>query len=344
MPRELGEQMYIEAESLDDLLRKTFGRLLKSKNRPTPTKGTNREAIGALLKIKDPRARLSRTERRATLFSCLGETLWYLAGSNLLDVIEYYIPNYRKFSKLRANARVAPGAYGPRLFGAGRGINQVQRVIEMLSCPERHDTRQAVIQIFDKSDLGKKDVPCTCNLQFLARGNALHLYITMRSNDAYLGLPHDIFAFTMLQEIIARSIGHEVGTYNHAVGSLHLYEANKPQVFQYLAEGWQDKIAMPPMPVGDPWPALAWLKTAEAMIRYGSRSLPSHNGIDPYWVDLARILLIKALLNDKDARGVVREKNAMSSPIYYAFIRGRERALMVREARQFSFPAIGTSR
>jgi thymidylate synthase len=34
---------------------------------------------------------------------------------------------------------------------------------------------------------------------------------TMRSNDAYLGLPHDVFCFTMLQEIIARSLGREIG-------------------------------------------------------------------------------------------------------------------------------------
>ena len=39
----------------------------------------------------------------------------------------------------------------------------------------------------------------------------------MRSNDAYWGLPHDVFAFTMLQEILARSLTLELGTYKHAV-------------------------------------------------------------------------------------------------------------------------------
>jgi hypothetical protein len=103
--------MHIEADTLDDLLRTVFQRLLRSKNRPSPTKGANREEIGALLTIRKPRARFSLTERRATLFSCLGETLWYLSGSDRLDIIEYYIKGYRGFSKLPLDATSAPGAY-----------------------------------------------------------------------------------------------------------------------------------------------------------------------------------------------------------------------------------------
>src|SRR5271154_2422779 len=110
--------MRVEADTLDDLLRAVFQRLLRSRNRPSPTKGANREEIGALLTIRKPRARFSRTEQRATLFTCLGETLWYFAGSDRLDVIEYYIRGYRDFSKLPEEMTFAPGAYGPKLFGS----------------------------------------------------------------------------------------------------------------------------------------------------------------------------------------------------------------------------------
>lgn len=37
----------------------------------------------------------------------------------------------------------------------------------------------------------------------------------MRSNDAYLGFPHDVFFFTMIQELVARSLGIRVGDYHH---------------------------------------------------------------------------------------------------------------------------------
>ena len=62
------------------------------------------------------------------------------------------------------------------------------------------------LQIFDAKDLlnfQHKDIPCTVSLQFLIRENKLHLFVNMRSNDVFLGLPHDIFCFTMIQEIIA---------------------------------------------------------------------------------------------------------------------------------------------
>src|SRR5437868_15019071 len=78
-------------------------------------------------------------------------------------------------------------------------------------------TRQAVIQIFDRIDLREKhnDIPCTCTLQLAIRDERLHLLANMRSNDWFSGLPHDVFAFTMLQEMLARALGIEVGTYKH---------------------------------------------------------------------------------------------------------------------------------
>jgi thymidylate synthase len=332
--------VHIEADTLDDLLRKVFQRLLRSKNRPSPTKGANREEIGALLTIRKPRARFSRTERRATLFSCLGETLWYFSGSDRLDVIEYYIRGYRGFSSLSEGAAAAPGAYGPRLFGASRGKDQVAKIIQMLKDPNKHDTRQAVIQIFDKRDIGKLDVPCTCNIQFFARGKLLHCYVSMRSNDAYLGLPHDVFAFTMLQELIARSIDHEIGEYHHAVGSLHLYDANEGAARDFLSEGWQSTTGaeMPPMPRGDPFRSLSWLLAAEAKLRNGDRAILPPEGTDPYWIDLARLLLIKALYDAEDRRGIVRESRLFESKVYENFVRGKVRHLAEEEKAQLSLP------
>ena len=115
------------------------------------------------------------------------------------------------------------------------------------------DTRQAVVQIFDVNDLVQPstNVQCTCTLEFLARGRKLHMFVNMRSNDAYRGLPHDIFAFTIIQELVARSIDHEVGAYHHAVGSLHLYDDTEGDARRFLSEGWQEELAMPPMPRGD---------------------------------------------------------------------------------------------
>lgn len=71
--------MHFTTNTLDDVLHEVFRKLLKSKVRTCSTKGPARELMAVLLTLRNPRARFSGTENRATLFSCLGETLWYLS-------------------------------------------------------------------------------------------------------------------------------------------------------------------------------------------------------------------------------------------------------------------------
>jgi thymidylate synthase len=136
------------------------------------------------------------------------------------------------------------------------GINQIDNVVKLLR--RKPTSRQAVVQLFNAEDLLKdfSDIPCTCTMQFLVRKGSLHMVVHMRSNDAFLGLPHDVFAFTFIQELISRSLGLRLGTYKHMVGSLHVYDADKMKVRKFLREGYQSRVAMPRMPKGDPWPNL----------------------------------------------------------------------------------------
>ena len=110
-----------------------------------------------------------------------------------------------------------------------------------------------MLQIFEASDTARryKEVPCTLAMQFTLRRSRLDMLVTMRSQDAYLGLPHDIFSCT-LQEILARSLEAQIGEYKQFVGSLHLYDEHQGAAEQFLAEGVQQTISMPPMPLGDP--------------------------------------------------------------------------------------------
>ena len=43
----------------------------------------------------------------------------------------------------------------------------------------------------------------------MIRSGQMDMITYMRSNDVFLGLPHDIFAFTMIQEIMARTLSVE---------------------------------------------------------------------------------------------------------------------------------------
>lgn len=106
--------MYVTAGTLDDLLHKVLVKLLKSRDRIRPRKGDAVEIRGALLKLTNPRARLSSTETKGTIFSCLGELLWYLSGRNDLESIQYYLKDYGDFAEPDGTIH---GAYGPRLYG-----------------------------------------------------------------------------------------------------------------------------------------------------------------------------------------------------------------------------------
>ena len=303
--------------TLDDVMRWTYKKILGEGEQIYPRKGPAKEVTGVVLEISNPLARVSRTETRGRPFSCLGELCWYLSKTNKLDFIKYYVPEYRNY----ADGDEIFGGYGPRLF-SWKNVNQFDRVVHLLK--EKRDSRQAVIQLFDALDLvgDYKDVPCTCTLQFMVRQGQLHLLAHMRSNDAFLGLPHDIFCFTMLQEIMAKTLGVQLGTYKHMVGSLHIYDKDRDNARLFLNEGWQPTTnLMKPMPEGDPWPAIEFVLSTERAIRLGDGVDPKFvDTLDGYWADIVRLLLIFRALREKDVGEIQAIRDQMSHKGYHQFI------------------------
>jgi thymidylate synthase len=139
------------------------------------------------------------------------------------------------------------------------------------------DSRQAVALVWragdiedyyrTETDLDGQDRPvlvksqasnlCTIGLQFLIRGRALHMAAHMRSNDAWHGLPYDLFQFAAVQASVARSLDVEVGTYVHLANSLHLYERHWEQAA--ALERTDQPARRRPLAVGrycDDWPTI----------------------------------------------------------------------------------------
>jgi thymidylate synthase len=324
----------IRASTLDDVLHEVFERLLRTgRVVPETTKGEKlgktREASGVVIELTNPRARMSRTEvRHYLLFSCLGKLLWYLAGSDDCDFIRYYIPKYPNES----GAAHLRDAYGPRLRPAEK--DQLLWIVEILR--KKPNSRRAVIPLYGIQDTHTdlSEVPCTCTLQFLLRGDRLELLAHMRSNDAYMGLPNDLFAFTMIQELIARSLGVEVGRYKHLVGSLHLYQAHWNAATKFLAEGWQRKHTMPFMPLGDQFESLASVLKLEKALRMG-RNPRTPSSLPGYWRDIVQLLRIhKADRDDASSAEISRLRKGMSSDAYGPFIETKQRRVRKREAEQ----------
>ena len=63
-------------------------------------------------------------------------------------------------------------------------------------------------------------------VQFRRSGDELHSHVVMRSSDAWLGLPYDVFVFSMLQHYIAAYLGPTVapGKLTYTLMNGHIYE------------------------------------------------------------------------------------------------------------------------
>jgi thymidylate synthase len=119
------------------------------------------------------------------------------------------------------DAGISYGNYGARIRG------QLTNIVKELLHDE--DSRRAVLTIYEgRADLGQstQDIPCTLSAQFFIRNEALHTRVSMRSNDAWLGLPYDLMQFCALHYALADVLTVDCGRYTHTVGSMHLYERN----------------------------------------------------------------------------------------------------------------------
>jgi thymidylate synthase len=165
------------------------------------------------------------------------ELLWYLSGTDDVAPLLPFAPSYKRFAEADGRAH---GAYGRRLEGSGGISNLIALIKHLFSVP---DTRRGVVALWanDKDtqnlDVGFKDYPCTLSLQFLERRECLHMFVNMRSNDAWLGLPYDAFCFMGLQRIIAWCLRITPGSYYHNAASLHLYSKDAEAANSACIEG-----------------------------------------------------------------------------------------------------------
>jgi thymidylate synthase len=172
-----------------------------------------KELIAQQVTILDMQDNILTLKKRDLNFRFMvAEWLWIEAGANDVNFISRYNKNISQFSD---DGVIFNGAYGPRL------APQWKYILESLSKP---DSRQAVATIWTPSPQASKDIPCTVAFQFLSREGRLHMIATMRSSDAWLGLPYDIFNFSMIGNGIAGEMGLKPGSLTMQLGSLHLYE------------------------------------------------------------------------------------------------------------------------
>lgn len=173
-------------------------------------------------------------ERKLSYRLLFAEALWILRGECRLDALSKIRPRYEEFSD---DGFYLSGAYGPMF------VSQRRYVFETLM--EDVGSRQAVMTFWRQNPRKSRDIPCTVSLQFLVKWIAgiprLDLIVFMRSSDAFLGLPYDIFSFSMMATHLWLSLAcshnyptMRLGMLTIMIGSFHLYERDLPAVKEFV--------------------------------------------------------------------------------------------------------------
>lgn len=123
------------------------------------------------------------------------EAFWILTGDDRVETISPYNPHIAKFSD---DGERFFGAYGPKIR------DQMHYVVGKLI--EDPGSRQAGLTIWRENPPQTKDVPCTVAMFFSIRDKELNCHVFMRSSDVWLGIPYDVFNFSMVSHRICCEI------------------------------------------------------------------------------------------------------------------------------------------
>ncbi|MBL8550603.1 MAG: hypothetical protein JNJ73_11520 [Hyphomonadaceae bacterium] len=165
--------------------------------------------------------------RDANPFFHLLESLWMLEGRRDVAWLARILPRMADYSD---DGKVFNAAYGYRWrnqfsLKAGGG-DQLTAIVELLR--RDHDTRRAVLQIWDASaDLAvnSKDLACNTQAMFKVRDGKLNMLVSNRSNDMVWGCyGANAVHFSVMQEYVAARVGVALGAYRQVSDSFHAYE------------------------------------------------------------------------------------------------------------------------
>ena len=111
------------------------------------------------------------------------------------------------------------------------GIHIDRLIEELQTHPNSRQLWLPVWSSIDEKRRGDRRVPCSLGYWFVYRDGALHVTYMMRSCDFVTHYGNDVALATILMRYIAKEAHVEPGTFNHVVGSLHVYAKDVEGVF-----------------------------------------------------------------------------------------------------------------
>jgi len=246
----------IEAKTINEAVYKCLDSVITEGNRTSSRNGSVSSLYNVFTTIENPRSRhLGLIGRNNNIFATIAETFWVFAGDIKVDpFLSFYLPRAKDFSD---DGKTWYGGYGERLYNYGQMNDIIQqfrnegiftrRASFYIGTPEL-DTRES----FSKT-LGKDTVlDRPCNMAgdfFITPDKKLHLNMKSRSGDILWGFGSiNIFEWTFFQEFILQELRREIdpeltlGSYNHHVTNLHLYDFSGKQGYDVIENKLKQKL------------------------------------------------------------------------------------------------------
>jgi thymidylate synthase len=236
---------------LNDLLNN--GKLEEGRN------GNTLREVGSVMhfSLKDGSIPILTTKKTAWK-TCLKELLWFIKGDtsnkrlNEKGVHIWDGNTTPEFMRSRDLSHYEDGDLGPlygfqwKHFNAhyegcnsdynGKGVNQLQNVINDLINPHTRSSRRHIVSAWNPQQLDEGVLPpCHVLFQFVVTdGNKLSCTLYQRSNDEFLGVPFNIASYSFLTHLIAKHCGLEAHEFIHYGGDVHIYDDHLEQVKEQI--------------------------------------------------------------------------------------------------------------
>ena len=245
----------MEEEQYFTLIRKILNEGTEEETRNGKTLST----FGEMMKFSLKNGKIPfLTSKKLAWKTCLKELLWFIKGDtsnkrlNEKGVHIWDGNTTHEFMRSRDLSHYEDGDLGP-LYGfqwkhfnahyegcnsdySGKGVNQLQNVINDLINPHTRSSRRHIVSAWNPQQLDEGVLPpCHVLFQFVVTdGNKLSCTLYQRSNDEFLGVPFNIASYSFLTHLIAKHCGLEAHEFIHYGGDVHIYDDHLEQVKEQI--------------------------------------------------------------------------------------------------------------
>lgn len=175
-----------------------------------------------LVSVQNPTQRVLLDKTRlCNPFFHVAEAVWMMAGLKSTKWLSHFNKGITEYAD---DDGTINGAYGYR-WRNHWAMDQLWTCVGLLRAD--NSSRRAVLQMWDPQsdlDVSHNDIPCNTSIFFRVIWGALEATVCNRSNDVIWGMTGaNAVHLTILQELMARELGLEVGAYHVMTNNAHVY-------------------------------------------------------------------------------------------------------------------------